>query len=202
MADCCQDKACALEALQQRQSTTLKIVLLINLVMFVVELSAGLLAHSISLIADSLDMLGDSLVYIFSLYVVARSARMKAKAALLKGCIMAAFGVFVLAQAIHKMLYPQTPVFELIGLIGLLALLANGVCAYLLSRHRQDDINMSSVWLCSRNDIIANVCVIFAAVGVWFTASAWPDIIVGLALSALFLRSATYVLRQAFAELR
>jgi Co/Zn/Cd efflux system component len=165
-------------------------------------MTAGLLAGSVSLIADSLDMLGDALVYGFSLYVIARGARMKAVSALFKGAIMAAFGLFVLAQAVHQMLTPTPPVYEAIGAIGLLALVANGVCLWLLTRHRHDDINMSSVWLCSRNDIIANVSVLFAAAGVWLTGSGWPDILIGLALAVLFLRSAAHVLRGALVELR
>lgn len=202
MADCCNDKACEIDALRKRQSATLKIVLWINAVMFVVELTAGLLGHSVSLVADSLDMLGDALVYGFSLYVVALGATMKAKAALLKGVVMASFGLFVLGQAIYRIVYPQLPVFETIGLVGLMALAANGICFYLLWRHRADDINMSSVWLCSRNDIIANISVLFAAAGVWLTHSGWPDILVGLAIAALFLRSALQVLRESLKALR
>lgn len=202
MADCCNDKACEIDALRSRQSLTLKIVLAINAIMFAVELTAGLLGNSVSLVADSLDMLGDALVYGFSLYVVARGAAMKARAALFKGAIMAAFGLFVLGQAIYRIVYPQLPVFEAIGAIGLLALAANSICFYLLWRHRADDINMSSVWLCSRNDIIANISVLFAAAGVWLTQSGWPDIVIGLALAALFLRSALHVLRESIRELR
>lgn len=180
----------------------MKLVLGINAAMFVVELTAGVLAGSVSLIADSLDMLGDALVYGFSLYVVARGARMKALAALFKGGIMAAFGLFALGQAIYKILFPVLPVAEAIGAFGLLALAANSICFALLWRHRADDINMSSVWLCSRNDIIANVSVLLAALGVWLTGAGWPDIAVGLALAALFLRSSMVVLRDATAELR
>jgi len=202
MADCCNDKACEIEALRDRQSSVLKIVLGINAVMFFVELTAGLFAGSVSLIADSLDMLGDALVYGFSIYVVARGSRMKAKAALLKGGIMAAFGLFVFGQAMYKIIIPHIPVFETIGVIGVLALAANSLCLFLLWRHRADDINMSSVWLCSRNDIIANVSVLCAAIGVWLTSSGWPDILVGLGLAALFLRSAVFVLRGAMMELR
>ena len=202
MADCCNDKACEIEALHSRQSSTLKIVLGINAVMFVLELTAGLLGNSISLVADSLDMFGDALVYGFSLYVVARSSTMKARAALLKGVIMASFGFFVLGQAIYRIVFPQLPMFETIGAIGLLALAANSTCFFLLWWHRSDDINMSSVWLCSRNDIIANISVLFAAVGVWLTHSGWPDILIGLALAALFLRSALIVLREAIKVLR
>jgi cation diffusion facilitator family transporter len=202
MANCCNDKACELDALRGRQSSTLKWVLAINAVMFVVELTAGLMSGSLSLLADSLDMLGDALVYGFSLYVVARGARMKARAALFKGIIMALFALFVLGQAIYRILFPHVPVFEVIGVIGLLALAANGICFFLLWRHRSDDINMSSVWLCSRNDLIANVSVLFAAAGVWLTHSGWPDILVGLVLAALFVRSALFVLRGAITELR
>lgn len=202
MTDCCNKKADELEAIRNRQSTVLKIALGINAVMFIVELTAGMLANSVSLIADSLDMLGDALVYGFSLYVVARSARMKAIAALFKGSIMAVFGLFVLGQAVYKIFVPQVPAFETIGVIGLLALVANGLCLLLLWRHRADDINMRSVWLCSRNDIIANISVLFAAFGVWLTGSGWPDVLIGLALAALFLRSALSVLRDASTALQ
>src|SRR3989344_2397601 len=202
MSDCCNDKACELEVLRNRQSSTLKIVLGINAVMFVVELAAGLIAGSVSLLADSLDMLGDALVYGFSIYIVARGTRWKAMGALFKGGIMAAFGLFVLGQAIYRMLFPHVPVFEAIGAIGLLALAANSLCLALLWRHRADDINMHSVWLCSRNDIVANISVLFAAFGVWLTGSGWPDILVGLALAVLFLRSALFVLRGATTELQ
>ena len=202
MADCCNNKSCEIEALRNRQGTILKIVLAINAVMFLIELTAGLIAGSVSLLADSLDMLGDTLIYGFSIYVIAGTPKMKAHVALLKGGVMAAFGVFVLAQVVYKIIFPQVPVFEIIGAIGLLALAANSICFALLWHHRTDDINMSSIWLCSRNDVIANIAVLFAAAGVWFTRAGWPDIVVGLALSALFLQSALFVLRGAMAELR
>ena len=115
---------------------------------------------------------------------------------------MAAFGLFVLGQAVYKTIVPQVPVFEAIGAIGLLALAANSLCLLMLWRHRADDINMNSVWLCSRNDIVANVSVLIAAFGVKLTGSGWPDILVGLALALLFLRSALFVLRSATTELR
>ena len=174
----------------------------INAAMFIVEITAGLISGSVSLVADSLDMLGDALVYGFSIYVVARGERLKAIAALFKGGIMAMLGLFVLGQAIYKMRCPHGPAFETIGIIGLLALAANTLCFLLLWRHRSDDINMSSVWLCTRNDVIANVSVLFAATGVWYTHSGWPDVLVGLALAVLFLRSALFVLREAITALR
>jgi Co/Zn/Cd efflux system component len=117
----------------------------------------------------------------------------------MKGGIMALFGVFVLAQAADKLLHPAVPQFETIGLIGLLALAANSVCVVLLWRRRAEDINMRSVWLCSRNDIIANVSVLFAAFGVWLADSQWPDLVVGLGIAVLFLRSAFLVIRDALA---
>lgn len=200
MADCCHGKTCEIEKLIIRQSKALKTVLGINLVMFVVEITVGLLAGSVSLLADSLDMLGDTLAYGFSLYVIAREARMKALAAIFKGLIMAVSGLFVLGEVIYKIIFPHLPIFEAIGLMGLIALVANSLCLFLLWRHRSDDINMKSVWLCSRNDIIANTSVLVAAAGVWLTAAAWPDILVGFALAILFLRSAAHVLRESFIE--
>lgn len=200
MADCCQDKTCEIEMLRSSQSKTLKTVLAINLAMFVIELVVGLIAGSVSLLADSLDMLGDTLAYGFSLYVVARGARMKALSAIFKGVIMAVFGLFVLGQVVYKIIFPHLPIFEAIGLMGLVALGANSLCLALLWRHRSDDINMKSVWLCSRNDIIANTSVILAAGGVWLTASAWPDILVGLALAIIFIRSSIYVLKESLVE--
>jgi cation diffusion facilitator family transporter len=201
MADCCSDTACEIEELRARQSGTLTAVLGINAVMFLIEFSAGLLAASTALLADSLDMLGDTLVYGFSLYVVARNDAWKAGSAFLKAVIMALFGLFVLGQALYKWLYPVTPHYEVIGLIGIVALAANGMCLALLWRHRAEDVNMRSVWLCSRNDIIANLSVLFAAAGVLLTGSQWPDLIVGLAIATLFIRSAIHVFRDASAAL-
>lgn len=202
MSDCCSDKTCELEALRRHQASTLKLALGVNAAMFVVEFCAGLVSGSVSLLADSLDMLGDALVYGFSLYAIAESQRTKALSALFKGIIMAAFGLFALSQVIYKLAVPHVPSFEAIGAVGLLALAANGFCFALLWRHRVDDINMSSVWLCSRNDIIANVSVIAAAAGVWLTGAAWPDLVVGVAIAALFLKSAITVISGAAREFR
>jgi len=202
MDDCCNDKACALEQLQSRQVSTLRIVLLINAAMFVVELIAGLLANSVALLADSLDMLTDALVYGFSLYVVALGPLWKARAAAAKAGVMGLFGLFVFGQLIYKLVYPQLPVFGTMGVVGALALAANGICFAMLWRHRAEDINMRSVWLCSRNDLIANSSVILAAGAVWFTHSAWPDLLVGALICILFLRSAWQVALEAQKELR
>ena len=198
---CCDD-SCSTSALQGRQRNILIWVLLINAGMFVVEASAGWVAHSSALLADSLDMLGDSLVYSFSLFAISRGPRWTARSALLKGGIMAIFGLFVLGEVIHKLLWPVVPVAETIGVIGVLALLANLACLLLLTRHRSDDINMHSVWLCSRNDIIANAGVLAAGAGVALTHHGWPDIAIGLLIATLFLRSATQVIGRALRQLQ
>jgi cation diffusion facilitator family transporter len=202
MDDCCETKAQELVALHGKHRNVLVTVLVINAVLFVVEATAGLLANSTALLADSLDMLGDSLVYGFSLYVLWRSAAWKAKAALLKGAIMAVFGFGVLMEVVYKTIAGIVPSAETMGIIGALVLLGNGICFLLLFRHRSDDLNMRSTWLCSRNDIIANVSVLAAAFGVTVFDANWPDILVGAAIAALFLKSALTVLRESFGELR
>lgn len=202
MASCCNDKSCALDQLHSRQSATLKAVLILNAIMFAVELGAGLLSGSVSLLADSLDMLGDALVYGFSLWVIGREHLWKARAAAVKAGVMAFFGFFVLAEIVYKLAVPQMPTYETMGAVGLLALAVNSVCFVLLWRHRAEDINMRSVWLCSRNDLFANTAVMLAALMVWQTASAWPDLIVGALICALFLHSAWEVATEARQELR
>ncbi|OGS75184.1 MAG: cation transporter [Gallionellales bacterium GWA2_55_18] len=202
MADCCENKACALDALRERQSATLKIVLGINAVMFVVELIAGMMAGSTALLSDSLDNLGDALTYGLSLYAVSRGPRSKARVALFKGVLILIAGLFVLFQVAYRIAVPVIPIYETMSLVSLLALLANGTCLALLWKHRKEDINMSSVWECSRNDIAANVAVLVAAGGVFITHSGWPDILVGLALALLFLKSAVKVIKGAVVELR
>ncbi len=197
MADCCADTACELDKLRVAQSRTLKLVLAINILMFGVEFTAGIISGSTALLADSLDMLGDAFVYGFSLYVVTRTDAWKSVSALLKSVIMAVFGLFVLGQAIYKVIYPVTPQFEIIAVMATGALAANAFCLYLLWSHRTDDVNMRSVWLCSRNDIIANLSVMVAAVGVWITDSQWPDLVIGLGIAYLFLASALRVFRDA-----
>jgi len=201
MADCC-DKEQEIEALRKTQSTTLKIVLGINTVMFVVELVAGLVAGSTALLSDSLDNLGDALTYGLSIYAIPRGPRSKARVALFKGLLITMAGLFVLGQVGYKLFFPTVPIFEIMGTVSLLALVANGICLGLLWRYRTDDINMSSVWECSRNDIATNISVFVAAAGVWLLQSGWPDVLVGLGLACLFLRSAYRVLCAGFAELK
>jgi len=202
MKSCCEDKSCELDALRTSHGRVLWIVLIINAAMFLVEGTAGLLAHSTSLLADALDMLGDALVYGFSLFVLARSVRWQAGAALAKGTFMFVFGLAVLGEAIYKVFHPTMPGVITMGIVGGLALVANTVCFLLLYRHRSDNLNMSSTWLCSRNDLIANGGVLLAAAGSYLLASRWPDIVVGVVIAGLFLISALGVLRESIRVLR
>jgi len=197
MASCCEDKSCEVASLRESHGRVLWIVLGINALMFVVEGTAGWIAHATSLMADALDMLGDSLVYGFCLFVLARSSRWQASAALAKGVFMLVFGLAVLAEAAYKVFHPVMPSVETMGVIGTIALVANVVCFSLLYRHRADNLNMSSTWLCSRNDLLANVGVLIAAGMAYLLASRWPDIVVGCIIAALFLRSAFSVSRDA-----
>ena len=202
MSSCCEDKACAVEALRESQGATLKAVLAINAVMFVVELSAGLLAGSTALLSDSLDNLGDALTYGLSIYAISKDAKSKARVALFKGLLILLAALFVLAQVGYRALYGGTPIFEAMGAVSLLALIGNSVCLALLWKHRTTDVNMSSVWECSRNDIVGNVAVFVAAGLVWLTNAKWPDLAVGLLLSLWLLSSSARVLRTSSSALR
>lgn len=201
MADCCEDKSCEIAALREKHKRVLQIVLTINALMFVVEGVSGWLAHSTSLLADSLDMFGDATVYAMSLYVLARSEREQGIVALFKGVFMLAFGLLVLGEAGYKIIHPVMPEATTMGVVGTLALAANLLCFFLLYTHREDNVNMSSTWLCSRNDLFANVGVLLAAGAGYALASRWPDIIVGTLIAVLFLTSALKVIRQARAAM-
>lgn len=202
MTDCCEKKICELEGMAQRHAKVLWVVLGINLVMFFVEAAAGIRAESTALLGDSLDMLGDAIAYGSTLFVLRATSHAKAKSAMLKGALMLILGVAILGRALYNFQNPGLPQAGIMTGIGLLALAANGLCLFLLRRHRADDLNMKSVWLCSRNDIIANISVILAAGMVAVLQSAIPDLVVGVALSALFIKSAISVLKAASLLLR
>jgi cation diffusion facilitator family transporter len=201
MDPCCEAKANELTVVRGRQGRVLAVVLAVNVGMFGVEFGAGLLSGSTALLADSLDMLGDSLVYGFSLYVLHRSLAWRARAALAKGVIMAGFGVGVLVEAALRLRAGVPPLVPPMLAVGALALVANAYCFSLLWRHRADDINLRSTWLCSRNDLIANGAVLASAVLVMWSRSIWPDVIVGIGIAGLFLRTAASVLRESLIEL-
>lgn len=200
MSSCCEDSH-VVEALRDRQRGTLQIVLAINAVMFLVIVTAGLYGNSTALLADGLDNLGDALTYGLSLYVVSRGAAAKARVALVKGVLIFLAAALVAGQIVHRLLVPGVPIFEVMGVFSLLGLIANSACLALLWRHRREDVNMSSVWECSRNDIASNGSVLLAAAAVGLTGSGWPDIAIAAGLLLLLLRSSARVIRSARREL-
>ena len=178
------------------------IALWINLSMFLVELIGGAYAHSSALWADSLDFFGDAVNYGISLAVLGASLYWRATVALIKGLTMAAFGLVVMAKVIYAYLLGIPPEAITMGIIGAIALLANVITAVILYAFREGDSNMKSVWLCSRNDAIGNVAVIFAAIGVFGTGSLWPDMIVAVIMASLGLTAGYQVVKQALQERR
>ena len=177
-------------------------VLVINASMFVVEMFAGVWGKSVALQADALDFLGDAATYAITLIVLGMSIRWRAGAAMIKGLTMGGFGIWVLGNTVYHMARGTLPDISIMGGIGALALLANVISAGLLYRYRQGDSNMRSVWLCSRNDAIANIAVILAASGVWASKTGWPDLAVGVVIAGLALTSAVTVIRQARGEIK
>jgi cation diffusion facilitator family transporter len=204
MDDCCSAKTCELDGLaaDPRQRRVLIAVLVINAVMFVTEFTAGVVAGSTALMADAVDMLGDAFVYGLSLFALSRGPRWKAGAALAKGGFILLFGGGIAVEVAVRLLTGAPPSSGLMLAFGGLALCANVVCLSLLWRYRATDVNMSSTFECSRNDVIANVGVLAAAGGVALFHSPIPDLMVGSVIAALFLRSAIRVLRQAWPQFR
>jgi len=205
MADhCCASKGQELEKLarQADQRRVLVAVLVINAMMFVLEFGAGIAAGSTALMADATDMLGDALVYAVSIYAIARSDRWKAGAAMFKGVFILALGVGIVLNVIAKVQSGIPPSSILMLVFGGLALLANLACLRLLWRFRSQDVNMASTFECSRNDVVSNVGVLVAAGVVALLNSPWPDIIIGSAMAALFLRSSLRVMADAAPQLR
>ncbi len=201
MAGCCEQNV-SFDGSSPAYRRVLWIVIAINAVMFVVEMAAGAAAGSKALQADALDFLGDTLTYGISLYVIGRSVRMRATAALMKGVSLAMMGVGVFGWTIYQTFVLGVPDAIVMSGVAFLAFAANVVSALLLLKFRDGDSNVRSVWLCSRNDAIGNVAVIVAAGVVMLTGSAWPDLIVAAAMAALFLQSSMKIIRQATTELR
>ncbi len=177
-------------------------VILINATMFIVEMSAGQLAGSQALQADALDFLGDAFTYGLSLAVIGMSLKVRSAAAIFKGLTLLLMGLWVFGSTAYQFLVLGVPKAEIMGGVGFLALSANLLSVFLLMRYKDGDANVRSVWLCSRNDAIGNVAVMFAAIGVWGTATGWPDLIVATVMAGLFLSSSFQIVRQALAERR
>jgi len=176
------------------------VVLIINAAMFAIEIFAGLHAGSIALQADALDFLGDAATYAITLALLAAPIRWRAAAAFAKAASLGVFGIWILSSAVVNGLSPIAPAAQIMGGVGLAALLANVVSAILLFHFRDGDANLRSVWLCSRNDALGNVAVIAAAGSVFATTTAWPDIAVGSVMAALSLSAALQIARHAWQE--
>lgn len=177
-------------------------VLAINAAMFAVEIGAGLAAGSAALQADALDFLGDAANYAISLFVVGMALRYRATAALAKGATMSLFGLWVLAVTIWHAWHGTLPQAVTMGAVGITALAANGGAFAMLWRHRGGDANMRSAWICTRNDVLGNVAVLLAALGVFGTGTGWPDVSVAAIMAILALQGAASVILHATTELR
>ena len=199
MARCC-GSGVKFDGVSGDYKRRLWVVIALNALMFIVEMSAGHLAKSQALQADALDFLGDALTYGISLAVIGASIRVRTNAALAKGVSLLLMGLWVFGSTMYRVLYVGVPEAQIMGVIGFLALLANLASVLLLVRYKDGDANVRSVWLCSRNDAIGNVAVMLAAVGVWGTASGWPDLIVAAIMAGLFLSSSFQIIKQALRE--
>jgi Co/Zn/Cd efflux system component len=198
-AHCCSAPA---PSLDPRYRKVLWAALVLNALMFGVELGASWSSGSVSLLADSIDFFGDAANYALSLAVLAMAASVRAKAALFKAACMGTFGVFVIGKTLWSLHAGVPPEPAMMGAVGFAALLVNGGVALMLFRFRTGDANMRSVWICSRNDALGNVAVLLAALGVLGTGSAWPDLLVATLMAGLALTGSWSVLRHARQELR
>jgi Co/Zn/Cd efflux system component len=200
-APCCHDTA-PFDGASPRYRRVLFLVILLNAGMFLAEIVAGAVAHSMALQADAMDFAADAATYGLTLAVIGRAVRWRAGAALAKGASLAAMGCYVLAATLWHVFVARTPAPMVMGAVGAVALAVNLASALLLFRFRDGDANVRSVWLCSRNDAIGNLAVMLAALGVFGTGTAWPDLVVAGAMASLFLYSAGSILRQATREWR
>jgi Co/Zn/Cd efflux system component len=205
MAGCCSDDHCQsaprlLDSPAWRRA--LWIALAVNAGMFLAEIVAGVAAGSASLQADALDFLSDAANYAISLGVAGMVLTWRARAALLKGASLGLLGLWVLASTAWHAYAGTLPQAEVMGVVGMLALLANAGVALMLYRYRGGDANMRSVWICSRNDAIGNVAVLLAALGVFGTGTGWPDVIVAGIMAALSISGGWQIVQQARDELR
>lgn len=176
--------------------------LAVNATMFVIEIIAGALGKSLALTADAVDFFSDAANYAITLIVLGMNLKVRAKAALFKGICMGLVGLYVLYASVTHILEGTVPRAEIMGVIGALALISNVVVALFLFKHRSGDANRQSIWICSRNDAIANIAVLIAGLGVWSTTTGWPDIVVGLGIAGLGLWGSGQIITRAIRELR
>jgi Co/Zn/Cd efflux system component len=199
---CCSGGVPVFDGMNQRYKRILWTVIAINGAMFLTEMVAGQLAGSQALRADALDFLGDTITYGLSLAVIGASLRTRASAALFKGLSLSLMGLWVFGSTVYQTLILGVPSAEVMGVVGFLALAANLASVVLLVPYKDGDANVRSVWLCSRNDAIGNTAVMVAALGVWGTSTAWPDLLVAAIMAGVFLTSSVQILRHAWAEYR
>lgn len=199
MSGCCGQNH-SFDGLSADYKRRLWAVIVINALGFVVEMTAGHMARSQALQADALDFFADAVTYGISLAVIGASLKVRTTAAAAKGISLLLMGVWVFASTIYRVFYIGVPEAPVMGIIGFMALLANLASVYLLMNYKDGDANVRSVWLCSRNDAIGNVVVMIAALGVWGTTTAWPDLIVAGIMAGLFLTSAVQILRHSWQE--
>lgn len=190
---------CEIEVNDGDQKRVLIVVLLINAVMFLLEMLFGVLAQSTALIADALDMLADAAVYGVGLYAVGRDVRHKVRAARLSGILQIVLGLGVLFEVVRRFISGSEPEPQFMIGIGVLALVANSVCLALIARHRDGEIHMRASWIFSRNDVLANLGVIFAGVLVTVMGTNVPDLIIGATISAVVVTGGLRILREAAA---
>jgi cation diffusion facilitator family transporter len=183
------------------EKNTLLTLLAINGVMFLIEFTAGFFADSSALLADSLDMLADATVYAIALYAVGRTSRAKINAAKLSGLFQLILGSGLLIEILRRVIYGSEPVSLLIIVVGFLALIANVICLRLIAKHRHGEIHMRASWIFSRNDVIANIGVIFGGIVIYFTESYWPDLFIGMVIAIIVLRGAWKIHIEAVSEM-
>jgi len=200
MADCCGDDMQDFDGLSADYRRRLMIVIALNAAMFVVEIAAGQFSGSKALQADALDFLGDAATYSLTLAVIGAAARTRALAALVKGASLSLMGLWILVSTLYRVTAHTVPQAEVMGLVGLCALAVN--VTSVLMRYKDGEANVRSVWLCSRNDAIGNIAVMVAALGVWGSGTAWPDLIVAAIMAGLFLNSSLQIIGQSRRELR
>lgn len=186
---------CEFEIKNKEQSTVLKKLLLINAVMFIIEITLGVMAESTALIADSLDMFADAAVYSIGLYAVGRSQTAKNNAASISGVLQITLGFMVIVDVLRRYHYGSEPDSSLMIIVGMVALVANLICLKLLSRHRDGEVHMRASWVFSKNDVIANVGIILSGIIVYWSGQSLADLIIGLVISMLVIRGGFEILR-------
>ncbi|MET1413211.1 cation transporter [Roseibium sp. HPY-6] len=202
MGACCAKSQQPFDGMSRDYRRRLWLVIAMNAAMFIVEMAAGQAAGSKALQADALDFFGDAVTYGISLAVIGASLRTRALAALAKGGSLLLMGIWVAVSTLYQVFVLGVPQAGVMGSIGFLALVVNLASVLLLVRYKDGDANVRSVWLCSRNDAIGNVAVMIAALGVWGSATAWPDLIVAGLMATLFVSSSVQILNQGIREFR